>query len=221
MGIYSDFYETSSYNLAKNVLNKWPGEKENKKICALWGLCAAQNGSFLPTFRDHLSIQFSRIKQSKKKHTRYVFVLFPGFQNNLKKKDSKRTFPTFLLNTSKWLRTETYPSSHAKNTTALASFRLSWKIGLFDSLNVCLCSSRTFEQRVFTHLLKQNSTRTGLSGIYVLRTSGRVYGKLFLPQLNHTYYYYYYYCCCLQMAAINSGSVSILSYNHMRLSTVC
>lgn len=88
-GIYSGFYKISpSHILVKNILNKWSGEKENTKICALWGLYAAQNGCFLPTFRDHISIQFSRIKQSKKKHTRYEIRLrtFPGFENNLKKK---------------------------------------------------------------------------------------------------------------------------------------
>jgi hypothetical protein len=61
--------ETSSHILEENVLNKWSGEKENTNICALWGIYAAQNGSFLPTFRDNLSVPSSEIKQSKKKHT--------------------------------------------------------------------------------------------------------------------------------------------------------
>ena len=49
----------------------------------------------------------------------------------------------------------------------------------------------SFTQAKFnSHLLKQNSTRTGLSGIYVLRTPGSVYGTLFPPKLHHAYYYY-------------------------------
>lgn len=76
MSNYSDFYEPSpSYILVKNVSNKWSGEEENTEIRALLGLYAAQNGSFLPTFRDNLPIQSSRIKQSKKKDT--IRDMFP------------------------------------------------------------------------------------------------------------------------------------------------
>jgi len=128
---------------------------------------------------------------SPRRNTRNVSVLFPATEiMNIKKKHSKRTFPSFLPNSSKLLRTGTYPSSTRR--TQLPWPRLVWagNKGLFDSLNVCLCSCRTFKKRVFTHLLKQNSTRTGLSGIYVLRTSGSVYGTLFPPKLHHAYHYY-------------------------------
>jgi hypothetical protein len=37
------------------------------KICTLLGYYAASNGSFVPTFRDNLSVPSSRVKKSKKK----------------------------------------------------------------------------------------------------------------------------------------------------------
>jgi len=36
------------------------------EICALWEFYAAHNGSLLPTFRDHLSVPYSRVMQYKK-----------------------------------------------------------------------------------------------------------------------------------------------------------
>jgi hypothetical protein len=38
-----------------------------KKICALLGYYAALSGSSVPTFRDNLSVPYSRVKKSKKK----------------------------------------------------------------------------------------------------------------------------------------------------------
>jgi len=101
--------------------------KENIKFCALWGLNAAQNGSFLPTFRDHLSIQFSRIKQSKKKHTKRLRA-FSGYRDNEYKKKTLQAYiselPTKQLEI---VANRDLPILHAKNTIALASFSLSWK----------------------------------------------------------------------------------------------
>lgn len=100
--------------------------KENTKICALWGLYAAQNGSFLPKFRDHLSIQSSRIKQSKKKHTRNeTSVLFPATEITNIKKVLQAYISEIPTKQLEIVANRDLPIVHAKNAVALASFRLS------------------------------------------------------------------------------------------------
>ena len=79
---------------------------------------------FGTTYRS--SLQGSSNPRRNRHDKRYVSVHF--LASEIMEKgggDSKRTFPSFLLNSSKQFRTETYPSPHAKNKIALASFRLS------------------------------------------------------------------------------------------------
>ena len=78
--------------------------KENTKICSLWGLYAAQNGSSLTTFRDHLR---SNLQGSSRP-----------------RRNTHETSPYFLLNSSKLLRTGTYPFSTRR--TQLPWPRLDW-----------------------------------------------------------------------------------------------
>ena len=158
-------------------------EKKKTKRYALFGEFTLRRmvvsyRRFGTTYRSNF--QGSSSPRRNTHYTRYVSVHFRVLKI-LKKKRTPSVHFRPSYQTARNGYEQTYPSSHAKSTIALASFRLSReKKCLFDSLNVCLCSRRTFK-RVFTHLLKQNSTRTGLSGICVLCTSWGVYGKLSSP----------------------------------------
>jgi len=101
-------------------------KRKHKNLLSLGTLRCAE-WQFLDDVSGPPSIQSSRIKQTKKKHTRNVSVLFP----NTEIMNIKNVLQTYICELpTKQLEivaNRDLPFLHAKNTIALASFRLSWK----------------------------------------------------------------------------------------------